>query len=142
MIIYKTTNLKNGKIYIGKDIHNNPNYLGSGKILKQAFEKYGKENFVKEIIDTENSIEELNKKEKYWIAYYQSQKREIGYNISKGGDGGDIFTNNPDKEEIRKKFKNNNGFRGHQHSDETKKKLSEMFKGRIMTPEWREKNSN
>jgi hypothetical protein len=50
MIIYKTTNLINGKIYIGKDKHNNDNYIGSGKILKQAIAKYGRNNFVKEVM--------------------------------------------------------------------------------------------
>ena len=34
MHIYKTTNLINGKIYIGQEKGNNINYLGSGKILK------------------------------------------------------------------------------------------------------------
>lgn len=35
MIIYKTTNLINNKIYIGQDSKNNPEYLGSGlKLLK------------------------------------------------------------------------------------------------------------
>ena len=33
MIIYKTINLLNGKVYVGKDEKNNPNYYGSGKIL-------------------------------------------------------------------------------------------------------------
>jgi hypothetical protein len=35
MIIYKTTNLVNGKFYIGKDKYNNKDYIGSGKILKK-----------------------------------------------------------------------------------------------------------
>ena len=39
MVIYKTTNLINGKYYIGKDIHNNPKYLGSGIALRKAIEK-------------------------------------------------------------------------------------------------------
>ena len=51
MIIYKTTNLINKKIYIGQDTKNNPNYLGSGKYFKYALKKYGKENFSKEIIE-------------------------------------------------------------------------------------------
>ena len=33
MIIYKTTNLINGKIYIGKDEKNTPNYIGSGLLI-------------------------------------------------------------------------------------------------------------
>lgn len=36
MVIYKTTNLINGKVYIGKDSNDDPKYLGSGKILKLA----------------------------------------------------------------------------------------------------------
>ena len=36
MIVYKTTNLINGKIYVGKDSNDNPNYLGSGQIIKSA----------------------------------------------------------------------------------------------------------
>jgi hypothetical protein len=36
MIIYKTTNLINDKIYIGKDKHNNPKYYGSGLILNRS----------------------------------------------------------------------------------------------------------
>ena len=42
MIIYKTTNLINHKIYIGQDSNNNPNYLGSGHLVKQAINKYSK----------------------------------------------------------------------------------------------------
>jgi hypothetical protein len=48
--IYKTTNLINGKIYIGKRSHENPEkdrYLGSGRVLIQAIKKYGRENFKK-----------------------------------------------------------------------------------------------
>ena len=47
MIIYKTTNTINGKIYIGQDKNNNPSYYGSGKILQKAIKKYGKESYPK-----------------------------------------------------------------------------------------------
>jgi hypothetical protein len=50
VIIYKTTNLINNKIYIGKSNTNNSDYLGSGKRLKLAIKKYGKENFKKEML--------------------------------------------------------------------------------------------
>ncbi|MFN9113277.1 MAG: hypothetical protein ACK5XN_24675, partial [Bacteroidota bacterium] len=72
MIIYKTTNLINGKVYIGKDKHNNNHYLGSGKVLKQAIEKYGRENFIKEIIEECYDEKIWLEREIYWIQYYSS----------------------------------------------------------------------
>ena len=41
MIIYKTTNLVNGKIYIGQDAKNNPKYLGSGVYLVKTYTSEG-----------------------------------------------------------------------------------------------------
>lgn len=87
MIIYKITNLINGKIYIGKDKYNNSNYLGSGKTLKKAFIKYGKENFRKDIVEYCDSIDHMNKREVYWIEVFNSRNTEIGYNITAGGEG-------------------------------------------------------
>ncbi len=49
-ILYLTTNKIDGKKYIGVDGKNNPDYLGSGKYLKRAILKYGRENFTKEIL--------------------------------------------------------------------------------------------
>jgi hypothetical protein len=86
MIIYKTTNIVNGKIYIGKDVDNDPKYLGSGKILKNAIIKYGISNFIKEIIeDNIDTLSLLDDREIYWIEFYNSTNRRIGYNITKGG---------------------------------------------------------
>lgn len=87
MIIYKTINLVNGKIYIGQDTKDNKYYLGSGKILRVAIKKYGKDNFKKEIIETCKTQEELNIREIFWINYYNSTNRKIGYNIAYGGFG-------------------------------------------------------
>lgn len=143
MQIYKTTNLINGKIYIGKEKYNNPNYLGSGKILKFALKKYGIENFKKEILQECFSLEDLNEKEKYWIAQLKPFP-PIGYNIGLGGGFGDILTNNPKKAEICKKYSkagklktgNKNNFYGKTHSLKVRKKLSESAKLRT-----RDKNS-
>lgn len=89
MIIYKTTNLINGKFYIGKDVKNKNSYLGSGKILKDAIKKYGKENFKKEILEICDSLETLSEREKFWIK--ELKANEIGYNIAEGGTGGRTF---------------------------------------------------
>lgn len=57
--IYLTTNHINGKRYIGKHYGElNDSYLGSGNLIKAAIEKYGKENFSKEILYISQSEEE------------------------------------------------------------------------------------
>lgn len=110
-VIYKITNKINGKIYIGKCGKDNDNFLksnyyGSGTIITDAIKKYGVENFDREIIEeVHNSDRKLeNEREIYWIDKLDARNPEIGYNITKGGDGGDIFSGNPRREEIGKKI--------------------------------------
>lgn len=102
--IYKTTNMINGKIYIGKEKHNDKNYLGSGRILNNAIRKYGKENFTKEILE-ECSLDVIDERECYWIERCDSTNWDIGYNITKGGTGGDTTSHHPDKEALIQKRK-------------------------------------
>jgi group I intron endonuclease len=106
MYVYKITNLINGKIYVGQRKRNylgDENYLGSGKLIMNSVKKNGKENFRKEIICECCNQEEMNKMETFWIQELKAHDRNIGYNISKTNFGGDIFTNNPEKEKIREK---------------------------------------
>jgi hypothetical protein len=86
--IYITTNLVNGKRYIGqkKFDKNWKNYLGSGHHLMKAIKKYGKNNFIRNIIDLAYSIEELNEKEKQWIENYNAVESGDYYNKIEGGD--------------------------------------------------------
>lgn len=89
--IYKIQNKQNGKIYIGQsnDIerrikeHCYPSrYIQSQCPIDYAIHKYGKDSFTYEVVE-ECSIEELNDKETYWIAYYNSITS--GYNCNYGG---------------------------------------------------------
>ena len=91
--IYITTNLINGKRYIGQHKTDNPtdSYLGSGKLLKEALAKYGKENFIKEILDICETPQEANDKERYYIALYNAVKSDDFYNLSEGGQEGAGF---------------------------------------------------
>jgi len=86
-VIYKITNNINGKIYVGKNATNNPLYFGSGIILRSAIKKYKKKNFKKEILEYCNSNNQLNEREIYWIKMLNSTDKNIGYNISAGGNG-------------------------------------------------------
>lgn len=58
--VYITTNLINGKKYIGDHSTNNinDNYLGSGKLLHKKILEYGKENFKREILEFFNTKQE------------------------------------------------------------------------------------
>lgn len=63
--IYKTMNILNNKIYIGKRQKQkfDTSYIGSGKKLKSAIKHYGKENFNCEIIEWCKTREQLNARE-------------------------------------------------------------------------------
>jgi hypothetical protein len=130
-VIYKITNVINGKIYVGKDKYNNPKYFGSGLVLKQAIKLYGIENFKKELIEFCKSEEEYNQREIYWIKQLNSFCPN-GYNINTGGKGGDNFTNNPNKEKLAKIFSEMN--KGRKASTETKLKMSLMRNGVPQSP--------
>ena len=93
--IYMTHNMVNGKKYIGqKRIASQypwQNYLGSGKTLIKAIDKYGRDNFYKDIIDVCSNQEELDRREQYWIQYYDAVKSDMFYNISAGGAGSNFW---------------------------------------------------
>ena len=84
--VYKTTNMINGKYYIG--VHNTKNlndgYLGSGPIILRSIKKYGKDNFKREIIefcDTAEAAFLLESK----LVYVDFVKEQTNYNVALGG---------------------------------------------------------
>lgn len=95
MIIYKVVNLINKKIYIGqtelslnkrKNLHKTQSLNGQkNTYFSHAIRKYGFNSFVFEIIDKASNLEELDEKEKFWIKFYNSRDKKLGYNIAEGG---------------------------------------------------------
>ena len=128
MVIYKTTNLVNGKFYIGKDSKNDPSYLGSGDKLKNAIKKYGRENFKKKILE-ECTSKTIDQREIYWIKETKALSR--GYNIAIGGQGGDLGKT--------VNLKRSKSLTGKTQSENTKQKRSDSLKGRKIT--WGDKIS-
>jgi predicted RNA-binding Zn-ribbon protein involved in translation (DUF1610 family) len=94
--IYKITNKINNKCYVGqsdnikrrwKD-HKKDAFWQNGDCyeypLYRAIRKYGVENFYFEVLE-ECPFDKLNEREIYYIALYQSNNREFGYNQNEGG---------------------------------------------------------
>lgn len=117
MIIYKITNIVNGKIYIGQTIRSKEwrfkrhIYDALNNVLDtyfaRAIRKYGPDNFIIEEIDTAQTKEELDEKEIYWINFYNSNSKEIGYNMTHGGECGNTYLCKTDEEmeEIKSKIR-------------------------------------
>lgn len=121
--IYTITNVINNKIYIGSSSYNvdrrlivHKRLLRQGKhensYLQASYDKYGVENFKFEVLE----LCEKNKcieREQYWMDFYKSYKRDIGFNIN-------------EKANSRLNSK---------HSEETKQKMREAKLGKKLTEE-------
>lgn len=126
MIIYKITNKINGKIYIGQTVYTlrkrwaaHCSKHSNCPAIHAAIQKYGKENFTVEQIDIACDLDELTKKEQYWIEYYDCVAPN-GYNL-KGGGTHPILS-----DEVKLKISNAN--KGRKQPPEMKKHLSKMLK--------------
>lgn len=93
-IVYRTTNNINNKYYIGchKTKNLNDGYIGSGKLLKRAIEKYGKENFIREILYLCKNSDEMFEKEKQ-IVNEEIVQDKNSYNVKIGGEANYYFIN-------------------------------------------------
>lgn len=96
MIIYKATNIINNKIYVGQTIktlrkrslEHKADSKRNKYLFPKAIKKYGFENFKWEVLERCSTQQELDIAEIKWINKLQSNSKQIGYNISKGGNPG------------------------------------------------------
>lgn len=144
-LIYKTTNLINEKIYVGRHVQYDTSafdgYLGSGVLITRAIEKYGEENFVREIIENVTHADIVNEREIFWIAELSATDRNIGYNIFPGGGGftTDYMENMWRDPEIREKIIK--GLKRTWSIKEVKQRRSLIMKDSLNRPEYKEKCS-
>ena len=89
--IYLITCAVNGKMYIGarkwddySTLHKDP-YMGSGKLLNEDIQRYGRQYFMKAIIAIAYSLHELNELERFYINKYNAASSPQFYNMKAGG---------------------------------------------------------
>ena len=128
-----------GKVYIGitsvkPELRWNRGY-GKQTIFGKAISKYGWNNFTHEILFTHLTKEEAEVKEIEFIKIYKNVN--LSYNDAEGG-----FCRGKQsertKELIRQKTLGHKRNLGHITSEETKRKISEANKGRIVKEETKE----
>lgn len=162
-IIYKITNKVNGKIYIGQTIQALEkrwrfHVRGAGKSssmpICRAIRKYGEDNFELSIICSASNRDELDSLEEKYISEMNSLVPS-GYNLRAGGHSSRLH---PDSiEKMREAHKNrppiseethaklsaaqlgNKNMLGKHHSEETRKKIGDGNRGKIVSDETREK---
>jgi hypothetical protein len=119
-LVYKTTNLVNGKFYIGfhKTLDIDDGYLGSGKLIRRAIEKYGPSNFARIILQDFDTKEAAEAYEASLVNTEFVLETE-NYNLALGGN-------------VRIMPGASNPFFGKTHTEETRKKISEAKLGVTM----------
>lgn len=161
--VYKHTNRKNGKVYIGitgrkpeERWENGHGYYGQP--FYNAILKYGWNNFEHDILFSNLTEEEAKEKEIELIAEYKSSNSKYGYNASAGGESANGMIHSEEtKERISRSLKGrkspmkgshwngerageNNPFYGKTHTEETRQKMKKSYKYNI-TEETKKKMS-
>ena len=128
--VYKHT-APNGKVYIGITCNKPENRWGNGgknyavnQLFTRAIAKYGWDNIRHEVLYTGLTVDEANATEIKIIAEYNSNNRHFGYNLTAGGGGMWGFRLS---EETKKKLSDIN--KGKHHTEESRRKMSESRKG-------------
>lgn len=121
--VYKLTS-PDGLVYIGMTKNTIARRIECGyqhnKRLREAGRKFGWRNFKHEVLEEHLSHEEAQEREKHYIALADATNPSKGYNISLGG---------------------KNTFQGLHHSEETRKKMADAQRGKVVSEETRKRLS-
>lgn len=135
--IYMLIDKRNGKKYVGKHNGKKDDYWSSGLVPNRIANKHGRDIFTRVILEDGIDDEELNNKEIYYIKLEDSFNN--GYNSTLGGEGGNHWVNDKTEEEIKLiREKQSKKLKGRVFTDETKRKMSESAKNKVLTKEHRE----
>lgn len=147
-VIYLFKNKINGKVYVGQTtvqlrnrvqqhITTSHTWTKTHKSpLHKAINKYGISNFDLQIIERCRCQQELDERERYWIAYFNSTNRKYGYNIDSGGKKGK--KTKPLSTKHKQKLLECN--LGKKHNDRTKQLISNSHKLRWNDKEFYDKH--
>lgn len=144
--IYITTNMVNGKKYLGqkKFARGWKTYLGSGTKFREEIKRFGKENFSRNIVHICYSPEELNAAEYEISVYLDVVENDDWYNLCYGG--GTISGFHHSDETRQKMSEAQTGEKhwafGTQHTDEWKQHMKQILSGKPRPDDVREKISN
>jgi len=143
-IVYQTLNILNGKIYVGVHVSLvNPEkkfdgYLGTGRDLRRDIKKYGKEYFRRSTLCICNSKEEAIEKERE-IVDKDFIKSKNTYNVHRGGSGCVEHSEVSKRNMSDSRKGENNNMYGKTHSEEAKKKMSLVHKGKSLSEDTKRK---
>ena len=131
--IYVITNIVNGKFYVGSTTNFDKRWISHKRQLKankhhnimlqRAYNKYGLENLVFDILEESN--DDILLLEQSYLVVFVGQPD--CYNIAKHSSGGDNLTNNPNREEIIEKISKGLRERYENMTEEEKKDAFSKF---------------
>ena len=133
--IYKCTHPYTGKIYIGKRESDKVDltYYGSGKKWVESISNVDTSLIDREILAWGSSRKELNELEIRYIREYDATNPDVGYNIHRGGQGGNSLNDFQLWSQLNKGIRN--GRYGMPVSEETRKKIGDSNRGKVRTEE-------
>lgn len=137
-VVYMHTNKINNKKYIGITCQNPKNRWGGGSHYKKstyfasAIQKYGWDNFLHEILFDNLTEYDAKQKEIELIAFYHTNEKQYGYNLTTGGQGTRGYHHTDESKKVMriKRLGSKGYWTGKHLSGETKEKLSASHKGK------------